>query len=218
MTAAEKTVRAAFDEFKRGQKQTPERWRSLLKEAEDAYFAAFGDAEDRQLAEEFVGRIMRHNEREWRRNHADELEEDDTGLNLSPETVHQALIDQVDAMRTLIREYYRRLQRAGEGKTGILFLAALGAAMVKEAGISKRKANFYGRDQTGNVNEAVSEERLRNQGYEWYEWLRTTAAHPRERHLKRVGKIYHIDDPPEGGHPGTEHNCQCGMRGVDGPK
>lgn len=213
--AARQTIEDAFEKLKRAERRDPSVWDGLLRDAERAYHDAFDESENRRLAEEFVERIRAYNEREWRRNHPDLADENPEAFNLSPDTIRERLHAQLDSMKVLIDRYYARLRDDVEtDDQGLIVVAAIGAVVAKEAGIRRREADFFARDQTGTTNETIAGRYMKNMGVERYEWLRTTADNPRERHLGRVGNIYSMDDPPNGGHPGSEPNCQCGMRPI----
>ncbi len=44
---------------------------------------------------------------------------------------------------------------------------------------------------------------------EYYTWLKTTASHPDEAHLAKVGKVFRLG---KGEAPGDRYGCQCGMQ------
>ncbi len=44
---------------------------------------------------------------------------------------------------------------------------------------------------------------------EHYIWRTRGDEQVRWDHLVREGKIFRWDNPPEGGHPGADHNCRC---------
>ncbi|NBU72095.1 MAG: hypothetical protein EBQ80_05510 [Proteobacteria bacterium] len=42
-----------------------------------------------------------------------------------------------------------------------------------------------------------------------YIWRTQGDDKVRFNHAIRAGKVFHLDKAPDGGHPGTEHNCRC---------
>jgi hypothetical protein len=43
----------------------------------------------------------------------------------------------------------------------------------------------------------------------FYVWRSTGDSRVRHSHAARHGEVFAWDEPPSGGHPGTEHNCRC---------
>lgn len=212
--AAKRTIDDALEKLKRAERADPDVWENLLREAERAYKSAFDTLDDIELAQETVERIVAYNRTQWETHKPDDVEENPTALNMNPDRVREWVQDQLDSMRALIRRYYDRLKDPETDEDGLVIVPLLFGAAATAKGISDRRAAFYARDQHGDVNGETAERIAKQMGYDAYEWLRTTADNPRERHLGRVGKIYKFSEPPPGGHPGSEHNCQCGARPV----
>lgn len=80
----------------------------------------------------------------------------------------------------------------------------------------ENKLIFHARNEIEEHYATLNQLRQQDSGGDSYEWLETVSYNPRESHLKRVGKIFRWDSPPDGGHPGTEPNCKCGARTIFG--
>lgn len=212
--AATDSIEWAFERLKRAERADPAHWEALLREAERAFNRAYPPESDQRLAAETVRRIERFNAEAWREEHPELVAQTPGALTVNPSTLFQHMRDLVDAMRALIRQYYSRLRKPETDDSGIILFPLLGASIALAAGISRRKGEFYARDQTGNIYHDVALEQARNVGVRKYEWMRTTSKNPRRHHLQRVGNVYTIDDPPADGHPGTQVNCKCGMRWI----
>lgn len=78
------------------------------------------------------------------------------------------------------------------------------------------RAAFYAQDQAGFNFGRAQKELAEKGGAIGYIWLRTTADHPRERHLNRVGRFYRFGEVSD--EPGVLYNCQCSMKPVYDPK
>jgi SPP1 gp7 family putative phage head morphogenesis protein len=93
---------------------------------------------------------------------------------------------------------------------------------------SENRIELISRDQTSKLYASLSDERMRQNGVEEFEWLHSGAGkEPRESHEKMDGEIFKLDDPrmwevggPFGlkkgdlGPPGWAINCRCRKRPV----
>jgi len=85
-------------------------------------------------------------------------------------------------------------------------------ALEKAAKRALNRAAFYARDQAGNLYNKAATQQASYEGFQYYEWVRTTSASPRDVHMGRVGQIFkfgELSDPP-----GVLPNCKCSMRPV----
>src|SRR5690606_28370742 len=55
----------------------------------------------------------------------------------------------------------------------------------------------------------LSEHRQRNLGVKRYTWRTNVDGRERPHHRERNGKAFSWDEPPSGGHPGSEVHCRC---------
>ena len=81
--------------------------------------------------------------------------------------------------------------------------------MQDRLGVSKKRADLIARDQTGKLFGAIEQARQEELGITRYIWRTVNDVRVREEHAEREGESYSWDDPPEGGHPGTEILCRC---------
>lgn len=75
--------------------------------------------------------------------------------------------------------------------------------------VSDNKAALIARDQTNKFNGELNRIRQTEVGITQYEWSTSLDERVRPEHAAREGKIFNWNDPPEGGHPGSEINCRC---------
>lgn len=75
--------------------------------------------------------------------------------------------------------------------------------------VSKSRAKLIARDQVLTFQARVREDRMKQAGVTRYIWTTSKDERVRSSHRDREGEIYSWDNPPEGGHPGTEIQCRC---------
>nr|DAP64188.1 MAG TPA: Minor capsid component [Caudoviricetes sp.] len=95
---------------------------------------------------------------------------------------------------------------------------------IQEAGITaKNRVDLISRDQTSKLYSSLSDERMKQNGCEEFEWLHSSAGKtPRESHVHLNGRIFRLDDPRlwevggelnlkkgDVGPPGWAINCRC---------
>lgn len=85
----------------------------------------------------------------------------------------------------------------------------MAARLRERVSVSKSRALLIARTETARAMSAGSEVTQREAGVTEYEWLATNDSRTRPEHRARDGKIFRWDDPPSGGHVGTEPNCRC---------
>jgi SPP1 gp7 family putative phage head morphogenesis protein len=89
---------------------------------------------------------------------------------------------------------------------------------LKKAGIdSEKRVDLIVRDQTSKIYSSLSDERMKQNGCEEFEWAHSSAGKvPRHTHVEKDGQIFKLNDPrlwdgPKGdqGPPGWAINCRC---------
>lgn len=89
---------------------------------------------------------------------------------------------------------------------------------LREVGkFSKNRVELIARDQTSKLYSSLSDERMRQNGVEHFEWLHSSAGKvPRQTHVDKDGKIFSLNDPrlwegpkADQGPPGWAINCRC---------
>ncbi|QOV06225.1 minor head protein [Burkholderia phage Maja] len=95
---------------------------------------------------------------------------------------------------------------------------------IREAGITaKNRVDLIARDQTSKLYSSLSDDRMRENGCEEFEWLHSSAGKTqRESHVHLDGRIFRLDDPrlwevggelnlkkSDVGPPGWAINCRC---------
>jgi Uncharacterized protein, homolog of phage Mu protein gp30 len=118
----------------------------------------------------------------------------------------------VDELRQRVGRKAKRVLKASKGR--IINAAQLGRRLDVERGVARRAATNGAETQIGDAYAAANTQLATQTQSTGYVWLRTTSQSPRERHLTRVGQVFAWDAPPDGGHPGTEKNCKCGVRPI----
>jgi SPP1 gp7 family putative phage head morphogenesis protein len=96
---------------------------------------------------------------------------------------------------------------------------------LREVGtFAKKRVELITRDQTSKLYSALSDERLRQNGVDHFEWMHSSAGKvPRQTHLDKDGKVFALDDPElwtgpkaDQGPPGWAINCRCRKRPIIG--
>lgn len=75
--------------------------------------------------------------------------------------------------------------------------------------LPENRAALIANDQIGKLNGQLTRLRQQNIGIKKYRWRGKRDERERDSHLKREGKVFEWDNPPSGGHPGSEINCRC---------
>ena len=89
--------------------------------------------------------------------------------------------------------------------------------------ISKRRAQFWARDQMAKLNADLAQQQQKDAGVEEYVWSTSgdervrgnpAGLWPQGRHYELDGKRFSWADPPEVApgrhcHPGEDYNCRC---------
>jgi SPP1 gp7 family putative phage head morphogenesis protein len=76
-------------------------------------------------------------------------------------------------------------------------------------GVAESRAELIARDQTLSFYARLNETRQKAVGLDGYIWRTAKDERVRPYHAEREGERFSWDDPPEGGHAGTEVNCRC---------
>lgn len=81
--------------------------------------------------------------------------------------------------------------------------------IIKELGVSRRRAKLIARDQVGKFNGKLSELRQQESGITEYIW--STSKDTRVRHSHQIlnGTKQKWSKPPSVGHPGEDAQCRC---------
>ena len=76
-------------------------------------------------------------------------------------------------------------------------------------GIDKKIVTLIAQDQTRKFHGKLAQLRQTEMGVEEYRWSTCKDERVRPSHKTRDGKIYRWDNPPNGGHPGSEAESRC---------
>ncbi|EKE30479.1 hypothetical protein MJ3_13599 [Salimicrobium jeotgali] len=81
--------------------------------------------------------------------------------------------------------------------------------LVKQAGMTIRRAEFIAKDQTGTIFGQLTAERHKNMGVEKFTWRTAGDERVRDSHESLNGEEFPYDDPPAVGLPGEDFSCRC---------
>ena len=121
--------------------------------------------------------------------------------------------NQIEELRKKIKDTYQ----AGNRYESLI------KVIMRDYRVSKNKAKFLARQETGLLSSKFREMRYRDAGIEYYIWTSVlgTSKHPvRDLHKHLDGKICRWDDPPISGtkgekqHPREPFGCRCMARPV----
>lgn len=98
-----------------------------------------------------------------------------------------------------------------QGMTGI------NNALKEVGGFSQKRIDLITKDQTSKLYSSVSNDRMKENGVEEFEWMHSSAGKtPRHSHVEKDGKIFKLNDPElwtgpksDQGPPGWAINCRC---------
>lgn len=85
--------------------------------------------------------------------------------------------------------------------------------LVKVSGLSKERAAFIARDQTGTILGQMNAQRHQRAGLIAFIWSDSGDERVRQSHHERNGKIYYYADDPL--LPGTDYGCRCVAEPLD---
>lgn len=90
-------------------------------------------------------------------------------------------------------------------------------ALREVGGFSEKRIDLIAQDQTSKLYSSVSDDRMRQNGCEEFEWMHSSAGKtPRHTHLAKDGQIFKLNDPrlwegpkADQGPPGWAIRCRC---------
>lgn len=90
-------------------------------------------------------------------------------------------------------------------------------ALKEVGGFSDKRIDLIVRDQTSKLYSSLSDDRMRENGCEEFEWMHSSAGKvPRHTHVEKDGQIFKLNDPrlwegpkADQGPPGWAINCRC---------
>lgn len=82
-------------------------------------------------------------------------------------------------------------------------------AIAREAGVSRSRAKFIGRDQVAKLNGRIVQARQEGVGVRSYRWSTSRDERVRPSHRALEGQVFRWDQPPGIGHPGHDFGCRC---------
>lgn len=81
--------------------------------------------------------------------------------------------------------------------------------LVKRIGMSRNRAKFLARDQTGSILGQMTAERHKAMGVSKFKWSTSNDEKVRNSHEGLEGQAFEYANPPAAGLPGTDYNCRC---------
>lgn len=95
-------------------------------------------------------------------------------------------------------------------------------ALAEIGGFSKNRIKLIAGDQTSKLYSSLSDERMRQNGVDEFEWMHSSAGKtPRPTHVEKDGEIFTLDDPrlwegpkSDQGPPGWAIHCRCRKRPI----
>lgn len=132
-------------------------------------------------------------------------------------------IENIQLIKSISQRYLNQMQgavmRSITNGTGLPDLMPF---LLKQKGITHRRAQLISLDQTRKVSNNLTAARNKSYGLTEFEWMHTGGSdEPREDHIHMSGNIYRYDDLPvidkktgERGLPGQLINCRCRQKPV----
>lgn len=131
------------------------------------------------------------------------------------------IAENVSLIKSIPEQYSNKLNTIiYEGITKDLRASDIAKSIRELSGVTERRAKFIARDQVAKLNSQITTKRMEALGIKKYIWRtskdervrgRPGGLYPNARpsHWAREGKIFRIDKPPAGGHPGEDYGCRC---------
>jgi SPP1 gp7 family putative phage head morphogenesis protein len=155
-------------------------------------------------------------------------------LQASPKlrmSMQAAAIQNANLIQSIPGQYLRDVANTvfSNMRMGLL-PAEIAKQLEDDHGVAQRRARFIARDQTAKVHGDLSEQRQRDAGYEFFEWMDSDDERVRSSHRAiaeaDVGYgpgVYRWDDLPtnergEKVKPGSDYQCRCGARPISNAK
>lgn len=79
----------------------------------------------------------------------------------------------------------------------------------KRTGVARSRAKLIARNEVGNLNAQITQQRQTSLGISEYTWSTSLDDDVRPEHAEREGVTFSWDNPPSDGHPGEPINCRC---------
>lgn len=123
--------------------------------------------------------------------------------------------DNVDLIKTVPHKSLEQMKEIvysgymnGQSTTNII------KEIQRQYGMDKRHARLIARDQTAQLNAAITKKQQKDAGVNRYEWSDSNDNRVRSSHHRLNGHIFSWDDPPETDkgrrcHPGEDYQCRC---------
>jgi len=126
------------------------------------------------------------------------------------DTVQSFAENNVKLIKTVPEKYFNEIRQLSvqgiqQGKS----FRAIKSEIIERQGVSKWNAERIARDQILTLNSQMNEYRQREIGVSSYVWRTMGDNRVRPRHTAREGKVFFWNNPPSGGHPGSEVLCRC---------
>ncbi|KAB8139275.1 hypothetical protein F9U64_01225 [Gracilibacillus oryzae] len=107
--------------------------------------------------------------------------------------------DQHDKVETIVMQGVRRGQSINEM-----------AKEIREVSkVSKKRASFIARDQTGSILGDLTKTRQQQLGLKKFRWSTSGDNRVRDEHADLDGKVFTWKDGANGLYPGTDYGCRC---------
>ena len=177
-----------------------------------------------QIATKFVTTSSRSNARKNERSLGIKVYSDSTELQ---DNLRLSIKNNVSLIESIPEQYLTQVEsivmtnaRAGNRP------AAISKQLVKQFGITERRAKMIARDQTAKLNGDLNRIRQTSVGFPYFQWITSHDERVRDRHehiserVTTYGKgIFRWDDPPLGDDgvpiiPGSDYQCRCIARPV----
>jgi SPP1 gp7 family putative phage head morphogenesis protein len=123
----------------------------------------------------------------------------------------------VDLIRTIDQRYFSEIDGiVSRGMAAGTRPETMAKDIEARYGVSEARAKLIARDQTAKLNGQLDQARQTDLGVTRYVWQSSVDERVRPTHAERDGEIFFwsdppgdMDDPADGGHPGTPIACRC---------
>lgn len=135
-----------------------------------------------------------------------------TSSNVQVAAVQRSTLLIRDLQNTTIENVQRVLLAPANQGVGTRRLAHV---LEQELGVTRRKAQFWARDQTLKLHAQITQHRHQEAGVSHYYWMATNDERTRQYHADLHRSEQSWDEPPvtnaagDRNHPGEDYNCRC---------
>lgn len=121
-----------------------------------------------------------------------------------------AIHENVNYITTIRDDYFTKIEAiVYQGVKNGKSIKEIRDQLVKEIGMTEKRAQFIAVDQSGSILGQMTAKRHKSIGAGKFKWSTSGDERVRPSHRALSDNVYSYDDPPSVGLPGTDYRCRC---------